>query len=471
MSGPSGERNLETRWELRPSGCFAALAPEGLLLGLRRHGLETSVIRYEDLTHVEATKFGAWLASRQTTMVIRRSQFMRERDPEELVQAVRWRLAEEPGGAAQLARMRGIAERALHPHPRAVTHLLLVACVSVFALECADPFVLQAGVFIPELVGAGEWWRITTGNLLHGLSILPLHLILNMFCLAAFGLLLERPLGAVRTFLVMAASGVGAMAASTLAGYSEVLGASGVVAGLVGGVLWLEFNEAERLPAWWRIPRRIFVAAIVLQGLVDLVLPFIAAAAHLGGLLAGWLAMPLASRGALEGAPSSREQRYAAAALAVVIVASLVSAAQLIRREPSALAEHGRHLLTMPDVAARGLNDLAWRMVTESQPDSEDLLVATRLAQLAVEKTGRRDPNVLDTLAEVLFVAGDDSGAIAVIDEAITLAGGEEYFREQRRRFTGERALDDRPAPPTHWIVPAPESDDVIPLDEPGIAI
>ena len=48
----------------------------------------------------------------------------------------------------------------------------------------------------------------------------------------------------------------------------------------------------------------------------------------------------------------------------------------------------------------------------------------------------------------MLFVAGDISGALAVIDEAIDVSRGERYFEEQRRRFTGERSAEDRPAPP-----------------------
>jgi hypothetical protein len=75
--------------------------------------------------------------------------------------------------------------------------------------------------------------------------------------------------------------------------------------------------------------------------------------------------------------------------------------------------------------------------------------VAAALAERAVAETGRRDPNLLDTLAEVLFVSGDVAGAVMVIDEAIELSGGERYFVEQRRRFVGERDPDDRPEPPT----------------------
>jgi membrane associated rhomboid family serine protease len=349
--------------------------------------------------------------------------------------------------------------------------VLVALCLGVFGLQFADPFTIQAGLFVPDLVTAGEWWRIATANLLHGLSLIPMHLIINVLCLMAFGLMVERPLGATRTFLVMAAGGLGAMAGSAIAGYNEVLGASGVVAGLVGAVLWLEFNEAERLPAWWRIPRRLFIGVILLQGVLDVVLPFIAAAAHLGGLVGGYAVMRFAARGALEREAPNRAQRYLAAGLAVLVLASLVSAGQLVRRNPHALASHGRHLMGMPDVGGYALNDLAWRMVTESKPDSADLVVATELAELAVAKTGRRDPNVLDTLAEVLFIAGDDEAAVAVIDEAIFIVGGEVYFREQRRRFTGERAADDRPDPPTTWFRPAPESDDVFPLHDPGISI
>lgn len=462
---------VESRWELRPPGCFVALEAHGLRLGRRRRGLETSFVPFEELTHIETTRRGVWIATRQTTLVIRRSHFAREGAPEEFALAVRSRLADLPEGEEQLARMHAIARQAMHPHPRRATFGLVVLCLGVFGLQFADPFTMQAALFVPDLVSAGEWWRIATANLLHGLSLIPLHLIINMACLMAFGLLVERPLGATRTFLVLGAGGLGAMIGSAVAGYSEVLGASGVVAGLVGAILWLEFHEPERLPAWWRIPRKLFIGAVLLQACFDLWLPFIAAGAHLGGLVGGYLVTPFAARGALEREAPNREQRYLAATLLVLILASLFSAGQLVRRDPGALADHGRHLMGMPNVSWIALNELAWRMVTESEPDSGDLAVAAELAERAVAKTERRDPNVLDTLAEVLFVAGDDRGAVAVIDEAIVLAGSEVYFREQRRRFIGERAADDRPDPPATWVPPDPRPEDLFPQESPGISI
>ena len=58
------------------------------------------------------------------------------------------------------------------------------------------------------------------------------------------------------------------------------------------------------------------------------------------------------------------------------------------------------------------------------------------------------NPHLLDTLAESLFQRGDVEASIYAIDAAIALVPDEPYFREQRRRFTGERAIDDRPPEP-----------------------
>ena len=63
------------------------------------------------------------------------------------------------------------------------------------------------------------------------------------------------------------------------------------------------------------------------------------------------------------------------------------------------------------------------------------------------------------------FQNGDGEAAVETIDEAIALAPGIPYFEEQRRRFTGERARNDRPAPPEGPLFgPAPERGPEIPI-------
>ena len=56
-----------------------------------------------------------------------------------------------------------------------------------------------------------------------------------------------------------------------------------------------------------------------------------------------------------------------------------------------------------------------------------------------------------------------------VIDEAIRLTRGEDYYVQQRRRYVGERAFDDRPDPPLPWALRVQELDDE--LDPEGILI
>ncbi len=442
------------RFDLQPSGAFAALERDGLRISLRKDGSRSRFIPYAELTHCDGTSRGLWLATTKTVSLVRRLHFPSAQGPEELVQAIRERILGGPGGEQQLQRMSQVGERGRRQTPRRVSVAVAGLCVAFVLLQFWLPLAFESGSFVPALVREGDLWRIVTANFLHRLSLFPVHLLINVLCLLAFGVLVERPLGGVRTFVVMAAGAVGAMAGSYVVGYEEVVGASGLVAALAGAVLWLELREGKRMPAWWRLPRRLFVAVLVLQALADMVVPQVAGAAHLGGFVAGYLATGFVSPGALEGRPAGRPTRWAAAVLAVLGTIAFVELGQVLLREGAALEQHARRLLALEDVEPGLLNDLAWRIATEFEHTEAQLELAEQLAIAAVEHSGRSDPDVLDTLAEVRFTAGDRAGAIQAIDEAIVLTGGEVYFFEQRRRFSGERDADDRPAPPAFpWSV------------------
>jgi hypothetical protein len=135
-------------------------------------------------------------------------------------------------------------------------------------------------------------------------------------------------------------------------------------------------------------------------------------------------------------------------------------------------SKHALRVASLPGIEPEELNNRAWLLATRSNPTPEQLSVARRLAERAVDETERRDATILDTLAEVEFLLGHRDAALAIIDEAIEREPRETYYREQRRRFLGERARDDRPDPPlpaVPWGQPPPREEPE-PADE-GITV
>ncbi|MBY0403687.1 MAG: rhomboid family intramembrane serine protease [Cyanobacteria bacterium] len=96
------------------------------------------------------------------------------------------------------------------------------------------PLWLALGVFDPQWIVEGEWWRIVTGQLLHANWS---HLLSNGFGLYVFGHLLEPWVGTKKTLGLVIVSGL----MSDLFSYwflpSPTLGISGVVYGLFLGYI------------------------------------------------------------------------------------------------------------------------------------------------------------------------------------------------------------------------------------------
>ncbi len=401
---------------------------------------------YEEVTDLAVGPRLLVLGTRRGVFHLPRTAFADPAAPEALAVALRRRLALLPDGAERLARMDALRARARRPRRIGAAFALPLLCAALFAAEVRlGPRLSYAGSFVAALVEAGERYRIVTSQLLHaGLG----HLVLNGLGLLALGALLERCLGSARLVFVLGASALGAGAASLAADYDFALGASGIVWGLMGGLLWLELRHGADLPATWRLPRRLFLVLVGVELAISVALPVVAAAAHLGGLLAGLAATAAVGRYALAGKPAGTPLLAVDAVLAAVLLGSLFVLGRVVAEGSPAYARTGSRLLRAGSVAPHLLNDFAWLVATEGNPRPEDLAVALELARRAVRATDRLDPNVLDTLAEVYFAAGEVDAAVETIDEAIALAPEEPYFREQRRRFLGERPPEDRPEPP-----------------------
>lgn len=94
---------------------------------------------------------------------------------------------------------------------------------------------------------------------------------------------------------------------------------------------------------------------------------------------------------------------------------------QVRGKAAESIAELRRVIEQKPDWAPP-LNTLAWLLATSPDSLLRNPAEAKRVAERAVELTGRRRPEVLDTYAVALAAGGDFVGAIAVADSAIRLA-------------------------------------------------
>jgi len=449
------------------------LAEDGLHHPRASRGRGFAYTPYDDITHLATSPRAVWIGSRSSVYVLGRSVFADRNGPENLVRALLERIARRPGGTGQLARMAEIEELSRVPRVLRATWSLAIVCLAVFGLQIlAGRNVEEVGYFNRVLVEDGDYWRLVTANLLHAYPGFPLHLVTNLLGLFVLGNLAERALGSARIAWVIGASGIAAMLASGLAAYPRVLGVSGVVAGLFGAVVWLELRRADRLPAWWRIPRRLLLFVFVLSTLFDALVPITAGAAHLGGFAAGMLATAVvAGRPAASGHPSPTWVRAGCAVVVAVAALAGGQAAYELLRPGDYSARLTARLAGLPGISPAELNNIAWFIAIDPESDREHLEAALLLAERAASETDRSLATVLDTLAELQFQLGHPEQALVTIDEAIAQDPATEYYREQRRRFLGERDPDDRPEAPLPWPLHPDDGSPKAPPKQDGIRV
>jgi rhomboid protease GluP len=155
-----------------------------------------------------------------------------------------------------------------------------------------------------------------------------LHLAFNMWALWDTGRLAERFYGNLQLALIYAVAGLaGSIASLFFAARTGVsVGASGAIFGVVGCLLAAIFTKAHKLPAAlvssMRSSMLLFVGYSLFMGFV---VGFIDNAAHIGGLVAGFLmGMMLAEK---FDEAEYRRQVLVRAALAILLAAFALTAA------------------------------------------------------------------------------------------------------------------------------------------------
>lgn len=87
--------------------------------------------------------------------------------------------------------------------------------------------------------------------------------------------------------------------------------------------------------------------------------------------------------------------------------------------------------------SAEVFNELAWHLALRQKYPEETLRAAQRAQELAPD-----DANVIDTLAEAWFAAGDAGTAASWEEQALRLAPENEFFQRQLVRFRGAVRLE-----------------------------
>lgn len=148
---------------------------------------------------------------------------------------------------------------------------LIGLCMLVFILELCrfgwDPSAADllaiGGNCGKQVFGKGEVWRLLSCCFLHGGVS---HLGMNMWCLLAFGRLLEKMAGTLSLIALFVVCGMGGAVCSAYANPDVVsVGASGAIFGFAGAMTTFAYCAFEKAPAHllWRFMRQNVVFLLV----------------------------------------------------------------------------------------------------------------------------------------------------------------------------------------------------------------
>jgi membrane associated rhomboid family serine protease len=303
------------------------------------------------------------------------------------------------------------------------------ALQSLWSFEGSEVSLIKLGALdLTHVWVDGEWWRVLTTGFLHG-SLL--HLFLNMTALGSIGDWVEHAWGPWRTLLLFLASSVGGCLASLLWCESQmVVGASAGVLGQAAA-LWLarrfgpEALQTAVLPV---SPLSLGILIVLCLGL-GLVIPGIAQAGHVGGLVTGaalgWLllrsrpawvsllgglgvASALCTVALLGRAPTWQVQYHAMLGFRATTDGQIATARQHFEEALARDPENG--IL---------LNAVAYQLAL----DGVELDLA-RVSVLHALSADGANPNYLDTLGWIFCREGQPAAAEPLLRAAVTLTEG-----------------------------------------------
>ena len=173
-----------------------------------------------------------------------------------------------------------------------VTYILLALNIIIFALmyilgdgSYSSDTLIKFGANYVELTKSGEFYRLITCAFLH---IGALHLILNMYSLYVIGTQIEYFYGKIKyIFIYLFSTIMGSLFTVALAANNTLAaGASGAIFGLLGAMLYFGYHYRGYIgnAILYQI-----LPVVFLNLYIGFTMPNIDNAAHIGGLIGGYL--------------------------------------------------------------------------------------------------------------------------------------------------------------------------------------
>ena len=174
-------------------------------------------------------------------------------------------------------------EKIFSPKVPTFTYALVIINVLLFLYTLIDQSILNYVANNHAAVAAGEYYRLFTCMFFH---LDFLHILCNMYSLVIIGSQVETYLGKAKFLAIYIISGlIGSLfSASFTTNYS--IGASGAIFGLMGALLYFGYHYRLYLSS---VIKSQILPLIILNLALGFMTPGIDNAAHIGGLVGGYL--------------------------------------------------------------------------------------------------------------------------------------------------------------------------------------
>lgn len=175
-----------------------------------------------------------------------------------------------------------------------ITSIIITICISVFFLtfiasggNLSARTLLNYGATFGPLIKTGGFQilRLVTGTLLHANIF---HLLFNMYALFIIGSQLENYVGKIKFIIIYLISAISGSLLSCVFSESVSVGASGAIFGLLGALVYFGYHYRLYLGS---VLKRQIIPLIVANLLLGFAISGIDNAAHIGGLIGGYLTM------------------------------------------------------------------------------------------------------------------------------------------------------------------------------------